>query len=99
MDLRRCVIGIEEITALQGYSVSDPSAEVATTETATPPAWRIRLALVLMRTLVPAASTLSRHRSHIMPGPYFGYWNSSISEAMSFWLRFGSNAFQTALAS
>ena len=31
-----------------------------------------------MMTLVPAASTFSRHRSHIMPGPYFGYWNSSI---------------------
>ena len=21
---------------------------------------------------------MSRQRSHIMPGPYFGYWNSSI---------------------
>ena len=31
-----------------------------------------------MMTLVPAASTTSRQRSHIMPGPNLGYWNCSI---------------------
>ena len=50
-----------------------------------------------MTTLVPASSTRSRHRSHICPGPYFGYSNSSISEVMSFWLRLGITAFTTAL--
>ena len=47
---------------------------------------------VFMTTLQPLASTRSRQRSHIIPGPYFGYWNSSISEVMSFWLRFGISA-------
>ena len=45
-----------------------------------------------MCTFVPAASTFSRHASHIIPGPYLGYWNSSISEVISFWFRFGSSA-------
>ena len=26
----------------------------------------------------PWPSTCSAHRSHIIPGPYFGYWNSSM---------------------
>ena len=38
----------------------------------------MRVTGVSMMTLVPAASTSSRQRSHIMPGPYFGYWNCSI---------------------
>ncbi len=49
-----------------------------------------------MSTLQPRASMRSRQRSHIIPGPSFGYWNSSISEVMSFWLRFGISAFMTA---
>ncbi len=51
---------------------------------------------LLITTVQPFASTRSRHRSHIMPGPCFGYWNSSMSEVISFWLRFGSSAFITA---
>ncbi len=54
---------------------------------------------VFMTTLQPFASTMSRHRSHIMPGPSLGYWNSSISEVMSFWLRRGSREWMTALKS
>ena len=50
-------------------------------------------------TVQPRSTTLSRQRSHIIPGPYFGYWNSSISDVMSFWLRFGISAFTTALNS
>ena len=41
-----------------------------------------------MRTFEPAASTLSRQTSHIIPGPYLGYWNSSMSEVMSVALPF-----------
>ena len=34
-----------------------------------------------------------------MPGPCFGYWNSSISDVIDFWLRLGSSALVTALNS
>ena len=95
----RAVIGIEDITAEHGYSVSVPSADSPTTATALPPAWRILVTLVFMRTLVPAASTRSRQRSHIIPGPYLGYWNSSMSEVISFWLRLGSTALTIAFDS
>ena len=44
--------------------------------------------MVSITTLEPAASTWSRQPSHIIPGPYFGYWNSSISEVMSVALLF-----------
>ena len=95
----RAVIGIEEITRRQEYSVSLPSADSPTTATATPPAWRILVTLVSMSTLVPAASTRSRQRSHIIPGPNLGYWNSSMSEVISFWFRLGSTALTMALDS
>jgi hypothetical protein len=36
-------------------------------------------------------STLSRQTSHIIPGPYLGYWNSSMSEVMSVALPFFRN--------
>ena len=36
-------------------------------------------------------------RSHIIPGPNFGYWNSSISEVTSVLPRLGSSALTTAL--
>src|SRR3954452_17790477 len=78
----RCDMGIEETTSVQGYSVRTPACS-ATTATARSSSWRIVTALVSIRTLEPEASTLSRQTSHIMPGPYFGYWNSSISEVMS----------------
>ena len=43
---------------------------------------------VSMMTLVPSASTRSRHRSHIIPGPYFGYSNCSIRLVTCFDLSF-----------
>src|SRR5689334_22376111 len=70
--------GIDEMISVQGYSVSTPLL-VATTDVALPPSWRMRTTGDSMSTLLPAASTLSRQTSHIIPGPYFGYWNSSIS--------------------
>ena len=60
------------------------------TAMALPSAWRTLVTAVSMTTLEPCATTLSRQTSHIIPGPYFGYWNSSMSEVMSFWFRFGS---------
>ncbi len=45
----------------------------------------------------PAARTLSAQTSHIMPGPYLGYWNSSMSVVISVWPRLGRMAFITAL--
>ena len=47
--------------------------------------------------LPPAACTFSAQTSHIMPGPYLGYWNSSMRVVISVWLRFGRMAFITAL--
>ena len=52
-----------------------------------------------MRTVEPWASTFSRQRSHIIPGPYLGYWNSSMRLVISFWFRLGRSAFITALNS
>ena len=77
MALSSSVNGIDEMTWSAGYSVVTPSAS-ATTAVARPPSWRIFVTGVSKMTLEPAASTRSRQRSHIMPGPYFGYWNSSI---------------------
>ena len=37
-----------------------------------------------MPTGMPLSSTMSLHRSHIIPGPYFGYWNSSIRLVIAF---------------
>ena len=54
---------------------------------------------VSITTVEPWATTLSRQTSHIIPGPYLGYWNSSMSEVMSFWFRFGSSALTMALPS
>src|SRR5437764_13142921 len=90
-------IGIEDTTWSHGYSVRAPSSDSATTETALPPSWWMATTRVFIITLQPLASTRSRQRSHIIPGPYFGYWNSSMSEVMSFWLRLGSRALTTAL--
>src|ERR671913_108300 len=83
-------MGIEEMISVQGYSVSTPACS-ATTATARSPSWRTLTALVSMRTFEPDASTLSRQTSHIIPGPYLGYWNSSMSEVMSVALPFFRN--------
>ena len=45
----------------------------------------------------PAACTFSAHTSHIIPGPYLGYWNSSMRVVISVWLRLGRMALMTAL--
>ncbi len=55
--------------------------------------------VVFITTLLPAAVTLSRQTSHIIPGPYLGYWNSSINEVIFFWLRLGETALTMAFAS
>src|SRR4029450_8426584 len=68
---------MDEMTWSAGYSVVTPLAS-ETTATARPPWWRTRVTGASMMTFVPAASTSSRHRSHIIPGPYLGYWNCSI---------------------
>ena len=82
MAISSCDMGMDEMTSVQGYSVWTPACS-ATTATARSFSWRIFTARVSMRTLEPAASTLSRQTSHIIPGPYLGYWNSSMSEVMS----------------
>src|SRR5207302_10169749 len=64
-----------------------------------PPSWCTCETADSMITLEPCASTSSRQRSHIIPGPYFGYWNSSMRLVMSFWLRLGSTALSTAFDS
>ncbi len=94
-----CEIGIDEMTSSQGCSTRVPSGASETTATARSFSWRIPMTRAFMTTVQPLASTRSRQRSHIIPGPYFGYSNSSMSEVMSFWLRFGSRAFIAALKS
>ncbi len=69
--------GIDEITWLQAIRSLDPS-RATVTATAFPPSTCTRVAVVAIRTSPPRSATCSAHRSHIIPGPYFGYWNSSI---------------------
>src|SRR5688572_33094283 len=76
-------IGMDEITWLQGCSVRPPS-DSTTTDVARPSRWRMEVMRVSITTLDPWATTLSRQTSHIIPGPYFGYWNSSISDVICF---------------
>ena len=52
---------------------------------------------VPISTVPPPLSTRSRHRSHIIPGPNLGYWNSSMRLVICCWLRFGVRALSTAL--
>ena len=47
----------------------------------------------------PPPCTFRVQVSHIIPGPYLGYWNSSIRDVMSFWLRRGRIALMIALSS
>src|ERR1700761_5951484 len=99
MALRSCEMGMEEMTWLAGYSVVVPSLRRATTLVARPLACLMPETRVLISILQPILTTRSRQRSHIMPGPNLGYWNSSMREVMFFWLRLGSSAFITALES
>ena len=45
----------------------------------------------------PAACTFSAQTSHIIPGPYLGYWNSSMRVVISVCPRLGRMALMTAL--
>jgi hypothetical protein len=64
------------MTWLQACSVRPPS-DSTTTEVARPPEWQMAVVRVSMTTFDPCASTFSRATSHIIPGPYLGYSNSS----------------------
>jgi hypothetical protein len=79
-----CDSGIDEITWLHGYSVRVPSLDCPTTATALPRSRLTPTTRVFITTVQPRASTRSRARSHIIPGPCFGYWNSSMSDVMDF---------------
>ena len=68
---------MDEMTWSAGSSRRSPSWS-ATTATARPPSWWMATTFVCMATSTPRASTRSRQRSHIIPGPYLGYWNSSM---------------------
>jgi hypothetical protein len=90
--------GIDDTTWLHANDIGPPPLS-ASTATARPPSWRTAVTGVRMCTFDPCASTRSRQRSHIIPGPNFGYWNSSISVVIDVWLRFGSTALSTAFDS
>src|SRR5262245_32329640 len=83
-------MGIDDTTWVHGYSTVVPSARTASTAVALPSPCLILTTLVRISTELPLSVTSSVQRSHIIPGPNLGYWNSSISEVMSFWLRLGS---------
>src|SRR5688572_20249473 len=87
------------MTWLHGNSVRVPSFVWPVTDTAFPFSVRMPTTRVFITTVHPLASTRSRARSHIIPGPCFGYWNSSISDVIDFWFRFGRSEFITALYS
>ena len=87
-----CEIGIDEITWSHGYSVR---VAVVLGDDRDGPAVLVvdrRRPGCFITTVQPCASTRSRQRSHIIPGPYFGYWNSSISEVMSFWFALAASS-------
>jgi hypothetical protein len=90
---------MDETTCSQGYSLRVPSLPSAITAIALPSSCLMPTTRVFMTTLHPSASTRSRQRSHMIPGPNFGYWNSSINDVMSFWFRLGMSALMTALES
>ena len=69
--------GIDEMTCSAGSSRRSPWRSV-TTEVARPSPWWISTTRVSITSSPPSASTRSRQRSHIIPGPYLGYWNSSM---------------------
>ncbi len=71
------VKGIDEMTWDTSTRSSAPP-EATVTATAAPSSTCTAVAAVSMRTDAPEASICSVHRSHIIPGPYLGYWNSSI---------------------
>ena len=89
-------IGIVEMTWLAGSVWLTPSC-MYVTAVARPPSTVMPVSRADISSLPPAACTLSAQTSHIMPGPYLGYWNSSMRVVMSVWLRFGRMALITAL--
>ena len=57
----------------------------------------MRVSRAAISRVPPAAWTLSAQTSHIIPGPYLGYWNSSMRVVISVCPRLGRIAFSTAL--
>ena len=90
------MIGIDEITWRAPGSGAVVGVETAT---ALPPSWWTAVTGCLHHHLGALGLDQLRHRSHIIPGPYLGYWNSSMRLVMSFWFRLGRTALITALTS
>src|SRR2546430_5820874 len=91
--------GIDEMTWSAG-TVRTPSPSDTVTDTAPASSSRwIPMTAVFNATVAPSFSAFSVQRSHIMPGPYFGYWNSSIRLVTSVCLRRGDRALRIALDS
>src|SRR6266540_7443889 len=97
IDRTRAPSGIEETTWLAGYSTR-PSGVSATTATAPPSHQRTSLTAALEMICDPWHSASSAARSHVIPGPYLGYWNSSIKLVILV-LPFGRMALVTAFSS
>ena len=70
---------------------------VYVTDTARPPSTWMPVSRASISRVPPAACTFSAHTSHIMPGPYLGYWNSSMRVVMSVWPCLGRMELSTAL--
>ena len=81
-------IGIDD-TTWEHPTRAGPSGVEATTSRARPPSWRMLRTSWEKRTSLPWPTTSSWQRSHIMPGPWRGYSNSSMRLVTSVWLRAG----------
>ena len=90
-------IGMVEITCDAATVCSVPPWVYVDATTARPPSTWMAASRAPISTVPPAACTLSAQTSHIIPGPYLGYWNSSMRVVISVWLRLGRMAFMTAL--
>ena len=96
MALTSSRIGMVEITCEAATACSTPPW-VYVALTARPPATSMRVSRAPISSVPPAACTLSAQISHIIPGPYLGYWNSSMRVVMSVCPRLGRMALTTAL--
>jgi hypothetical protein len=90
--------GIEEMTALPDSRTAAPCWWTVT-PTARPSSWWTAITGASKTTSPPSCSTSSRARSHIMPGPYFGYWNWSINVVIAVCPFCGLRALVIALSS
>ena len=84
-------------TTCEAATVCSVPPWVYVTDTARPPSTVMPVSRAPISTVPPAACTFSAQTSHIMPGPYFGYWNSSMRVVMSVWPRLGRMELITAL--